>query len=389
MKLYCDYSATTPILPEALVAMMPYFIDKFGNPSSVYSLGREAKMAIEGSRCVISSILNCSPEEIIFTSGGTESDNFAIKGIAQAKGKKGLYITTKIEHPAVLNCFKELEDNGYRVLYLDVDKNGFIKLGQLKELMDNKEKINFVSIMYANNELGTIQYIEQIGSLLKEYDETIIYHTDAVQAVGKVKFNLQDSTIDLLSASGHKFGANKGVGFLYKKSNVDIHIQNLGGGQESNFRSGTENVASIVGMSKALEVHDKQIRLDKEQERWNNTELQEKEMYLIYLLKKNIDNCYLNSPSEDKIDGVINIRFDGIDAQALLTYLDNRDICVSAGSACHSDSDTPSHVLKAIGLTDEEALSSIRISFDNSITTTEIEYLAHNIKEGVEYLKNF
>lgn len=378
MELYCDYSATTPVLPEALVSMMPYLIDGYGNPSSLYTKGREARTAVENARIVISSILYCQPEEIFFTSGGTEGDNLAIKGIAHERGKKGLYITTTIEHPAVLNCFKELEQQGYRVVYLNVSSNGRVKINELIELMDNKEKINFVSIMYANNELGTIQDIQYIGNMLKKYDKDIIFHTDAVQAVGKVKINLKEQNVDILTASGHKFGAPKGIGFIYIKNGTNMIPQNLGGGQETGMRSGTENVASIVGMAKALEFHDTKHKECKSQEN-----------VLISLLNL-IPNTHFNSSDLiEKIDGVVNVRFDGIDAQALLTYLDNKNICVSAGSACHSDSDTPSHVLKAIGLTDEEALSSIRISFDGSISLAEIEYLAKHISEGVEYLRNF
>lgn len=382
MELYCDYSATTPILPEVLVSMMPYLIDKYGNPSSIYTLGREAKIAVEDSRNIIANILGCNSEEIVFTSGGTEGDNLAIKGVAQSRGKDGLYITSKIEHPAVLNCFKELEDNGYDVIYLDVTKDGVVKVEQLMNIIDTNKKINFVSIMYANNELGIVQPIDVIGDMLKRYDPNIIFHTDAVQAIGKRKISLKDSNIDILSASGHKFGAPKGIGFIYIKNGVELKYQNLGGGQEFGKRSGTENVANIVGISKALEVHNKMLsNLDEV------TQLQEKESYLLSLLSQ-IQDAKLNaSYTCDKITGILNIRFKDVSAQSLLLYLDDKNICISAGSACHSDSDTPSHVLKAIGLTDEEALSSVRISFDNTITNTEIEYLAECIKNGVDYIR--
>lgn len=382
MELYCDYSATTPILPEVLVSMMPYLIDKYGNPSSVYTLGMEARIAVEDSRNIIANILGCNSEEIVFTSGGTEGDNLAIKGVAQSRGKDGLYITSKIEHPAVLNCFKELEDNGYDVIYLDVTKDGIIKAEQLMNIIDTDKKINFVSIMYANNELGIVQPIDVIGNMLKRYDPNIIFHTDAVQAIGKRKISLKDSNIDILSASGHKFGAPKGIGFIYIKNGVELKYQNLGGGQEFGKRSGTENVANIVGISKALEVHNKMLsNLDEV------TQLQEKESYLLSLLSQ-IQDAKLNSSYTcDKITGILNIRFKDVSAQSLLLYLDDKNICISAGSACHSDSDTPSHVLKAIRLTDEEALSSVRISFDNTITNTEIEYLAECIKNGVDYIR--
>lgn len=382
MELYCDYSATTPMLPEVLVSMMPYLIDKYGNPSSVYTLGREARIAVEDSRNIIANILGCNSEEIVFTSGGTEGDNLAIKGVAQSRGKDGLYITSKIEHPAVLNCFKELEDNGYDVIYLDVTKDGIVKAEQLMNIIDTDKKINFVSIMYANNELGIVQPVDVIGNMLKRYDPNIIFHTDAVQAIGKRKISLKDSNIDIVSASGHKFGAPKGIGFIYIKNGVELKYQNLGGGQEFGKRSGTENVANIVGISKALEVHNKMLsNLDEV------TQLQEKESYLLSLLSQ-IQDAKLNaSYTCDKITGILNIRFKDVSAQSLLLYLDDKNICISAGSACHSDSDTPSHVLKAIGLTDEEALSSVRISFDNTITNTEIEYLAECIKNGVDYIR--
>ena len=382
MELYCDYSATTPILPEVLVSMMPYLIDKYGNPSSIYTLGREAKIAVEDSRNIIANILGCNSEEIIFTSGGTEGDNLAIKGVAQSRGKDGLYITSKIEHPAVLNCFKELEDNGYDVIYLDVTKNGVVKVEQLMNIIDTNKKINFVSIMYANNELGVVQPVDVIGDMLKRYDPNITFHTDAVQAIGKRKISLKDSNIDILSASGHKFGAPKGIGFIYIKNGVELKYQNLGGGQEFGKRSGTENVANIVGISKALEVHNKMLsNLDEV------AQLQEKESYLLSLLSQIQDAKLNTSYTCDKITGILNIRFKDVSAQSLLLYLDDKNICISAGSACHSDSDTPSHVLKAIGLTDEEALSSVRISFDNTITNTEIEYLAKCIKNGVDYIR--
>ena len=380
MELYCDYSATTPILPEVLVTMMPYLINEYGNPSSLYMIGRKARVAVEESRQTIANILNCKPKEIIFTSGGTEGDNLAIKGIAQKKGKDGLYITSKIEHPAVMNCFKELEEEGYDVIYLDVTKDGIVKVEQLMSILESNKKINFVSIMYANNELGTIQPIDSIGDLLKKYDKDIIFHTDAVQAIGKRKINLKDTNIDILSASGHKFGAPKGIGFIYIKDGLDLKYQTLGGGQEFNKRSGTENVASIIGLGKALEIHNRELNK-------SNLDFEEKEMFLINSLSQ-IEDARLNiSFTCDRITGIVNMRFKGVSAQSLLLFLDNKGIYVSAGSACHSDSDTPSHVLKAIGLSDEDALSSIRISFNNSITYEDIAYLTESFTNGVNYLR--
>lgn len=380
MELYCDYSATTPILPEVLVTMMPYLINEYGNPSSLYMIGRKARVAVEESRQTIANILNCKPKEIIFTSGGTEGDNLAIKGIAQKKGKDGLYITSKIEHPAVMNCFKELEEEGYDVIYLDVTKDGIVKVEQLMSILESNKKINFVSIMYANNELGTIQPIDSIGNLLKKYDKDIIFHTDAVQAIGKRKINLKDTNIDILSASGHKFGAPKGIGFIYIKDGLDLKYQTLGGGQEFNKRSGTENVASIVGLGKALEIHNRELNE-------SNLDFEEKEMFLINSLSQ-IEGARLNiSFTCDRITGIVNMKFKGVSAQSLLLFLDNKGIYVSAGSACHSDSDTPSHVLKAIGLSDEDALSSIRISFNNSITYEDIAYLTESFTDGVNYLR--
>ena len=380
MELYCDYSATTPILPEVLVTMMPYLINEYGNPSSLYMIGRKARVAVEESRQTIANILNCKPKEIIFTSGGTEGDNLAIKGIAQRKGKDGLYITSKIEHPAVMNCFKELEEEGYDVIYLDVTKDGIVKVEQLMSILESNKKINFVSIMYANNELGTIQPIDSIGDLLKKYDKDIIFHTDAVQAIGKRKINLKDTNIDILSASGHKFGAPKGIGFIYIKDGLDLKYQTLGGGQEFNKRSGTENVASIIGLGKALEIHNRELNK-------SNLDFEEKEMFLINSLSQ-IEDARLNiSFTCDRITGIVNMRFKGVSAQSLLLFLDNKGIYVSAGSACHSDSDTPSHVLKAIGLSDEDALSSIRISFNNSITYEDIAYLTESFTDGVNYLR--
>lgn len=387
-ELYCDYSATTPVLPEVLVEMMPYFLNEYGNPSSVYTKGREARVAVENARASIAHNLMCNPEEIIFTSGGTESDNLAIKGIAQKNNYEGIYVTTTIEHPAVLNVFKELELSGCDVRYIRVDKSTRIKLEDVEDIIESAKltntRITLVSIMYANNELGSIQPIEKIAKMFKENDKNTIFHTDAVQAVGKVEFNLKGGNVDLLSASGHKFGAPKGIGFLYKKNEIKLNCQNIGGGQENGLRSGTENVASIVGMATALEVHMNHLHSSQ-----NN--LEQKEAYLLTLLEHLVEGVCFNSIKDNypnKIKGVINVRFDNVSSQSLLLYLDDKGIYISAGSACHSDSDTPSHVLKAIGLTDEEALSSIRISFDNSITIDEIQYLVENIKDGVDYIRN-
>lgn len=383
MEVYCDYSATTPIKPEVLIEMLPFLTKEYGNPSSIHTRGRIAKEAIENARERIASELNCETDEIIFTSGGTEGDNLAIKGIAQKMGKDGLYITSKIEHPAVLNTFKELEKQGYKVIYLNVHKTGIVDINELKEIMENN-KIYLISIMSVNNELGTTQPIYDIAKMIYNIDKSIIFHTDAVQLIGKTKVVIKDLGVDMLSVSGHKFGAPKGIGFLYVSNKININPQNLGGGQENGMRSGTENVASIVGLAKAFELAN-----NKNEKRMSA--IKEAESYLINRLQE-IPNIYFNGTGYNngyplKVKGIVNARIDGIEASSLINLLDVKNIYISAGSACHSDSDTPSHVLKAIGLSDEQALSSIRISFDDTISKKEIDYLVDEMKKCVEKLR--
>ena len=382
MEVYFDYSATTPVKPEVLTEMLPYYLEEYGNPSSIHSKGRSSKNAIEEARERIAKQLKCSASEIFFTSGGTESDNLAIKGVAQKKGKNGLYITSKIEHPAVLNTFEWLEKEGYNVVYIDVLDTGIINLKQLENIIKNN-KVNLISIMSVNNEIGTIQPINEISKMAYDIDKEIIIHTDAVQLIGKMQINTDNLLVDMMSVSGHKFGAPKGVGFLYIADGIEINPQNLGGGQESGLRSGTENVAGIIGLAKAFEIANQK----------ENNEIKCKEAYLLSKLSE-IPNIHFNgvgyhNDSSLKADGIINMRIDGVEASSLINLLDYRGIYISAGSACHSNSDVPSHVLKAIGLSNEQALSSIRISFDNTISYIEIDYLVEGIKGCVECLRKF
>ena len=345
MKIkYFDNAATTQVNEEVLKEMLPYFSIDYGNPSSLYSIGRRAKRALEESRKKISNIIGCKPNEVYFTSCGTESDNLAIKGIAYANKEKGNHIiTSKIEHPAVLNTCKELEKEGYNITYLDVDEEGFVDIEQLKNAINPKTIL--ISIMFANNEIGTIQPVEEIGKIAKE--NHIIFHTDAVQAMGNLKINVKQLNIDSLSMSAHKFYAPKGVGALYMNENVNFkQIQN-GGHQEKNKRGGTENLAEIVGMSKALE------------------------------------EAKLNGSRNQRLPGNANISFKNVNAESLLFKLDEKGICASAGSACSSGSSSPSHVLVAIGLPLEWANGALRVTIGANNTKEEVDYLIEAIIELV------
>lgn len=377
-KIYLDNAATTSLKSEVLEEMMPILKENYGNPSSIYSIGRNARKEVEKSRQTVAEILGANPSEIFFTSGGTESDNWAIRGVAFAQLRKGKnhIITSKIEHHAVLHTVKELEKEGFEATYLDVDKNGFVNPEDVKAAIT--EKTALVTVMYANNEIGTIQKISEIGKVCHE--KGVIFHTDAVQAVGHLEINVKEQNIDLLSLSGHKFHGPKGVGALYVKKGVRILNLMQGGAQESNKRPGTENVAGIVGLAKALE-----ISMQNRQEK--NKDLEKKRDFLITELLK-IKRSRLNGDRTQRLPGNVNISFEGIEGESLLLLLDAAGICASSGSACTSGSLDPSHVLLAIGLVHEVAHGSLRISLDESTTMEELEYTVSEVKKVVERLRS-
>lgn len=377
-KIYLDNAATTSLKSEVLEEMMPILKENYGNPSSIYSIGRNARKEVEKSRQTVAGILGANPNEIFFTSCGTESDNWAIRGVAFAQLRKGKnhIITSKIEHHAVLHTVKELEKEGFEATYLDVDKNGFVNPEDVKAAIT--EKTALVTVMYANNEIGTIQKISEIGKVCHE--KGVIFHTDAVQAVGHLEINVKEQNIDLLSLSGHKFHGPKGVGALYVKKGVRILNLMQGGAQESNKRPGTENVAGIVGLAKALE-----ISMQNRQEK--NKNLEKKRDFLINELLK-IKRSRLNGDRTERLPGNVNISFEGIEGESLLLLLDAAGICASSGSACTSGSLDPSHVLLAIGLVHEVAHGSLRLSLDESTTMEELEYTVSEVKKIVERLRS-
>ena len=374
---YFDHAATTPVRSEVIKEMIPYFGIEYGNPSSIYTLGRRNKKIIDESRSKVAKAINADPDEIYFTSCGSESDNLAIKGIMFANKNRGKHlITTKIEHPAVLNTCKWLEKNGYKVTYLNVDSNGKINLSELEKSI--RPDTVLISIMFANNEIGTIQPIKEIGLIAKS--KGILFHTDAVQAIGNVKIDVQELNIDALSMSGHKIYAPKGIGALYVKTGINFERIQHGGHQEQNKRAGTENVASIVGLGKAIEL------IYNDFDRYNNKLISLRDFF-ISEITNTIKDIKLNGDKTDRLPGNANISFKGIDAGQLLLQLDSYGICASAGSACTAGSLEPSHVLLAIGLKEEYAQGTLRVSFGLDNTKEDVKFLIQCIKKSLEQLK--
>lgn len=375
---YFDHSATTYVKEEVLKEMLPYFTLEYGNPSSMYSMGRSAKKAKEQARKEVAKAINCKPEEIYFTSCGSESDNLGIKGIAYANRYKGNHIiTSKIEHPAVLNTCKTLEKEGFRVTYLNVDKDGLINLDELRNSITNSTIL--ITIMFANNEIGTIEPIYEIGKIAKMYN--IIFHTDAVQAIGNVKIDVNELNVDSLSMSAHKFYGPKGVGALYVKNNISIKKIQDGGHQENNKRAGTENVPGIVGIGKAIQIANK--NLDK-----YNSKLKNLRDYLSSEIESKITDVKINGHQKNRLPGNVNVSFDGIDGGELLLILDEKGICASAGSACSSGKESPSHVLTAIGLPHNLSKGTLRITLGEENTKDDIDYLIKNLVEIIKKLRN-
>lgn len=376
---YMDYSATTYVKPEVLDAMMPFFTEKFGNPSSFYGISRETKMAVDNARAQVAKAINCDPNEVYFTGGGSEADNWAIKGIATAHMKKGNHIiTTKIEHHAVLHTCEFLEKFGFEVTYLDVNEEGFIDLKQLESAITDKTIL--VSIMFANNEIGTIQPIKEIGAICRE--KKVLFHTDAVQAIGSVPVDVKEMNIDLLSLAGHKLYGPKGIGALYIRKGVRIDNLINGGGQERGRRAGTENIPGVVGLGKAIEIATENI----EENRARLTVLRDK---LIDGILERIPYARLNGPRGDKrLPGNSNISFEFIEGESILLSLDFEGICASSGSACTSGSLDPSHVLLAIGLPHEKAHGSLRTTLGAASTEEDVEKLLNELPPIIERLRN-
>lgn len=372
--IYFDHAATTPVRREVIKEMIPYFDIEYGNPSVMYSLGRHAKQAINKARNQVASAINCDMNEIYFTSCGSESDNLAIKGFAYANKSRGNHIiTSKIEHHAVLDTCKTLEKQGFRVTYLGVDENGIVNIEEL--INSITEQTILITIMFANNEIGTIEPIEQIGSIAKK--NNIIFHTDAVQAIGNLKIDVKKLNIDMLSLSGHKFYAPKGVGALYVREGIKFEKLQDGGEQEKNKRAGTENVAQIVGLGKAIEL------VYKEFEDYNK-KLKHNRDYLIDMLKENFEDFKINGDLKSRLAGNINISFKNIDGSELLFKLDEYGICASAGSACSTSNPVPSHVLTAIGLNKELINGTLRISLGKDNTKEDIDFFIHKLKKIIK-----
>ena len=378
IMIYLDNNATTKTDEEVVKAMLPYLTDNYGNPSSIYKIGRENKRVIESVRGTIAKTFNCLPEEIYFTSGGTESDNTAIRGIAYAYKNKGNHIiTSKIEHPAVLDTLHKLEKEGFEVTYVGVDSEGIINLDELRSAI--KPTTTLITVMYANNEIGVIEPIDEIGKIAKE--NGIIFHTDAVQAVGSIRIDVQNSNIDSLSVSAHKFHGPKGVGVLYVKKSVRFNKFIEGGHQERNKRAGTENVAGIVGLGKALELA--YIDFDEK-----NAKIKALRDHFMTEILTKIPYTRLNGSIEHRLVGNCNISFKFIEGEGILLNLDNLGICASSGSACTSGSLDPSHVLLAIGLDHATAHGSVRISISKYNTLEEIDYVINALIEIVARLRS-
>ena len=376
--IYLDNAATTKTAPEVVDAMLPYFSEYYGNASTIYSLGAESKKAMDHARQTIADSLGAKPEEIYFTAGGSESDNWALKATAEAYASKGKHIiTTKIEHHAILHTCEYLEKRGFEITYLNVDRDGLISLDELKAAI--RPDTILISVMFANNEIGTIEPIAEIGEIAKEHG--VLFHTDAVQAYAQVPINVDEMHIDMLSASGHKLNGPKGIGFLYIRKGVKIRSFVHGGAQERSRRAGTENIPGIVGLGAAVE---RAMRIMDTKTR-KEIELRD---YLIGRLENEIPHCWLNGHRTKRLPNNINFSFLFIEGESMLIMLDMKGICASSGSACTSGSLDPSHVLLAIGLKHEEAHGSLRLTLSEESTKEEMDMVAEEVKKIVQRLRD-
>ncbi|MGD1004146.1 MAG: cysteine desulfurase NifS [Methanoregulaceae archaeon] len=375
--IYMDHSATTYTKPEVVNAMLPYFTEYFGNPSSIYGIARDSKKAVDTARAQVAKALGADVDEIYFTSGGSESDNWAIKGVAYSNRKKGTHIiTTQIEHHAVLHTCQFLEKEGFAVTYLPVDKYGLVDPTELERAITDKTIL--ISIMYANNEIGTIEPITELGTIARKHN--IYFHTDAVQAIGNVPINVKEQNIDLLSLSAHKFYGPKGVGALYIKKGVRIENLIHGGGQERKKRAGTENIAGIVGLGKAIEIVTADIPN-------HNVKIKSMRDRLLKQVLEKIPHSQLNGHPEKRLPGNFNVSFEFIEGESMLLWLDDEGICGSTGSACTSGSLEPSHVLLATGLSPEVAHGSLRLTLGDANTDQDIDYVLDVLPKVVTKLR--
>ncbi len=379
MKIrYFDHAATTAVREEVLNAMIPYFCIEYGNASSMYSVGRNAKRALTTAREQVAKTINSKNKEIYFTSCGSESDNLAIKGYCYKNKNRGNHIiTTKIEHPAILHTCQTLEIQGFEVTYLNVNEKGFISLEELESSI--KDNTILISVMFANNEIGTIQPIKEIGEIAKKHQ--ITFHTDAVQAIGNVKINVQEMNIDMLSMSAHKFYGPKGVGALYVREGIEFERIQDGGHQEREKRAGTENIAGIVGLGKAIE-------LSYENFDEYNKKLKSLRDYYISKVEEKIPNAVLNGDRINRLPGNANFSFLGVTGEELLFKLDEVGICASGGSACSTGSANPSHVLMAIGANSERAKSALRVTFGIENDKEDVDFLVEQLIKIISNLKN-
>jgi cysteine desulfurase len=377
-RIYMDHSATTPVAPEVLEAMLPYFSERFGNASSLHSFGLEAKEALEASREKVAVLLGAKPEEIIFTSGGTESDNLALKGIAYRNQAKGKHIlTTSIEHPAVLETCRKLQKEGFEVTYLPVTGDGLVDPAVLESAI--RPDTILISVMHANNEVGTIQPLQEIGRLAAERD--IYFHTDAVQSVGKISTDVNTLGVDLLSLSAHKLYGPKGTGALYIRKGTRLESIIQGGGHERALRSGTENIAGIVGLGRAADLAGEIMAAEARR----LTGLRDR---LAELVLETVKDAWINGSMAKRLPGNLNFAFKYVEGESLLLFLDSRGIAVSTGSACSSHKLEPSHVLLALGLKPEDCHGSLRITMGRSNTEGDADYVAEGIAAAVERFRS-
>lgn len=373
-QVYLDHAATTKVSQEVVDYMLPFLTNEYGNPSSVYDLGAETKKALLNSRRIIATALGCEPQNIYFTSGGTESDNWALIRMAESKEQQGKHIiTSKIEHPAVMNTCKYLEKRGFEVTYLPVDEQGYVSLTEFKRNLRGDTIL--VSIMMANNEIGTIQPIKEIGELLQQHPA--VFHTDAVQAFGQIPISVEECHIDMLSASSHKFYGPKGCGFLYVRDGIQLPSFHHGGKQERGFRAGTENVPAIAGMGKAVELAMEQMEHTIKKE----SELRD---YMIHRLENEVPYCRLNGPRKNRLPNNVNLSFQFVEGETIVLLLDMEGVCASSGSACSAGHSVASHVLQAIGLEGEMAKGALRFTLGRETTKEDIDYAVKKIKETIE-----
>lgn len=376
-RVYLDHSATTPVRPEVAKTVSTYMTEKYGNPSSLHSWGREAKEALERAREQVAGVIKAKPEEVFFTSGGTESDNLAIIGAARHYAPKGKHlITTAVEHHAVLDAFHVLEEEGFTVTILPVDESGMVRLEQLRNALTQETIL--ISVMQANNEVGTIQPVEEIGHLAREHG--IVFHVDAVQSLGKIPVDVSQLNVDLLSGSGHKIYGPKGTGFLYVKKGVGLDPLLYGGGQESLFRPGTENLAGIVGMGLASELADRDMKEEMEK-------LARLRDLLVTGLQERISGVSLNGHPEKRVAVNANLSFAGVEGESLLLALDMKGIAASSGSACSSGSVEPSHVLLAMGLEPQRTKGAVRMTLGRDNTEEDIRYVLDTFPPIVNRLR--